>query len=409
MVGGSGELASETIPWWTTRQVYVRNFFNVPLKLEKFLLYGLLICLDSFLFIFSFLPVRCLLAMLTLLGKMLRVRGLTLTSSQRFDLARCVIFFLSYFLLNTLDGSYLYHFIRGQASLKLYVIFNLIEIFDKLCCSFGQDIFDYLFATMLPESNSPRLENSWRMRVSTAAALFGAVIYTSLHSLLLFIKVVTLNVSVNAYNNSLLTLLVSANFVELKGIVFKSFKTENVFQIACSDAVERFQILIFLAIVCVHNLNDLSWQLTSDTLWNIVYIAFIVAGMELLVDWLKHAFITRFNKMQSSIFQNFSRIIAMGVIQHDEVPDSCYTTSKRIGFVSLPLACVVFRVFVGVAPISGLLGLCWVTALWLALVTTKCLISLVILSMSVSILGGASTQTLKSEKLATTYAYDKVE
>lgn len=245
--------------------------------------------------------------------------------------------------------------------------------------------------------------------MSRIGGFLAAVIYSSLHSLLLFVKVVTLNVSVNAYNNSLLTLLVSANFVELKGIVFKSFKTENVFQIACSDTVERFQLLVFLVIVCVHNLNDLSWQLTQDTIWNIAYIVLIVAGMEVIVDWLKHAFITRFNKMQSSIFLNFSKIIAMGVVQQDDIPDACYTTSKRIGFVSLPLACVVFRVFVGVAPISGLLGFLWTTTLWATLVATKFIITLAIMSMSVSILGRSASSSLTSEKLANTYAYDKVE
>ena len=31
-----------------------------------------------------------------------------------------------------------YHSVRGQAVIKLYVVFNVLEIFDKLCASFGQ-------------------------------------------------------------------------------------------------------------------------------------------------------------------------------------------------------------------------------------------------------------------------------
>lgn len=421
MIGSNRDCSQETIPWWASRQAYVTNFFNVPWKLEQFLAYALVICFDSFLFIFAFLPIRTVWATIKWLGSLLRPKTWKMTASQKFDLARGTIFILSYALLNTLDGSYLYHFIRGQASLKLYVIFNLIEIFDKLFCSFGQDIFDYLFATLVTRSSRAPPNTStfrfifWRISKSSVVAYFVALIYTSLHSLLLFIKVVTLNVSVNAYNNSLLTLLVSNNFTELKGIVFKSFKMENVFQIACSDAVERFQILVFIAIVCVHNLNDLSWQLAEDTLWNIAYIVFVVAGMEVLVDWLKHAFITRFNKMQSSVFPHFSRIIAMGVIQQDDIPDACYSTSKRIGFVSLPLATVVFRVFAGIAPFSGLLGFLWIAAFWATIVAAKFLTSLIILSMSVSIVShsssstSASTTNNKSEKLSSTYAYDKVE
>ena len=55
-----------------------------------------------------------------------------------------------------------------------------------------------------------------------------------IHSLVLFYQVVTLNVAINSHNNALLTLLVSNQFVELKGSVFKKFEKENLFQISCS-------------------------------------------------------------------------------------------------------------------------------------------------------------------------------
>ena len=34
--------------------------------------------------------------------------------------------------------SRIYHYIRGQAFIKLYVMFNMLEIFDKLCAALGQ-------------------------------------------------------------------------------------------------------------------------------------------------------------------------------------------------------------------------------------------------------------------------------
>ncbi len=45
---------------------------------------------------------------------------------------------------------------------------------------------------------------------------------------------VTLNVAINSHNNALLTLLISNQFVELKGSVFKKFEKDNLFQIACN-------------------------------------------------------------------------------------------------------------------------------------------------------------------------------
>lgn len=48
--------------------------------------------------------------------------------------------------MSMLEPSRIYHSIRGQAVLKLYVIFNCLEVFDKLCCSVGNDILDALFS-----------------------------------------------------------------------------------------------------------------------------------------------------------------------------------------------------------------------------------------------------------------------
>lgn len=52
--------------------------------------------------------------------------------------------------------------------------------------------------------------------------------------MLLFVKIVVLNVAVNSHSNAILTLLVSNNFIELKGAVFKKFEQENLLQVSCS-------------------------------------------------------------------------------------------------------------------------------------------------------------------------------
>lgn len=55
-----------------------------------------------------------------------------------------------------------------------------------------------------------------------------------IHTSMLFFQVVTLNVAVNSYSNALLSLLMSNQFVEIKGTVFKKFEKENLFQMACA-------------------------------------------------------------------------------------------------------------------------------------------------------------------------------
>jgi hypothetical protein len=57
------------------------------------------------------------------------------------------------------------------------------------------------------------------------------------HTLVLFYQLVTLNVAINSYSNALLTLLMSNQFVEIKGAVFKKFEKENLFQMSCAGVL----------------------------------------------------------------------------------------------------------------------------------------------------------------------------
>lgn len=57
---------------------------------------------------------------------------------------------------------------------------------------------------------------------------------TVAHTLVLFYQLVSLNVAINSYDHSLITLLISNQFVEIKGSVFKKFEKENLFQMSCA-------------------------------------------------------------------------------------------------------------------------------------------------------------------------------
>lgn len=54
------------------------------------------------------------------------------------------------------------------------------------------------------------------------------------HTLVLVYQLIALNVAINSYDHALLTLLVSNQFVEIKGSVFKKFEKDNLFQITCA-------------------------------------------------------------------------------------------------------------------------------------------------------------------------------
>lgn len=77
--------------------------------------------------------------------------------------------------------------------LKLYVLIAMAEIFDRLMSSLGQDVLDSLYW------NTTRRPRTSRMLISVSIAL----IYTALHSLILFIHVATLNVAMNSADEAL--------------------------------------------------------------------------------------------------------------------------------------------------------------------------------------------------------------
>jgi hypothetical protein len=53
-------------------------------------------------------------------------------------------------------------------------------------------------------------------------------------------QMLCLNVAINSYDNALLSLLMSNQFVEIKGSVFKKFEKDNLFQITCAGLLVRF-------------------------------------------------------------------------------------------------------------------------------------------------------------------------
>jgi hypothetical protein len=133
--------------------------------------------------------------------------------------------------------------------------------------------------------------------------------------------VITLNVAVNSYSNALMTLLLSVQFVEIKSTVFKKFEQENLFQLLCADIVERFQLILMLVIIATRNLVELGvWSLSPSPTGGVLPKSFtffpkwtgeimgpffIVVGSEMIVDWLKHAYITKFNNARPVLYERF--------------------------------------------------------------------------------------------------------
>jgi transmembrane anterior posterior transformation protein 1 len=109
---------------------------------------------------------------------------------------------------------------------------------------------------------------------------------------------------------------------------------------------------------------------------------------EMLIDWLKHAFITKFNQIPPSVYSKFITILCRdltGWKNQDTILDHTHHVSRRLGLVSLPLACVVLRMVskalydrspITLASPSGVLI---TLAVFLCLAAFKTLLSLVLM------------------------------
>ncbi|KAK5109984.1 hypothetical protein LTR62_006351 [Meristemomyces frigidus] len=298
-----------------------------------------------------------------------------LLPAHKADLLQGLLIATSCYCLMWFDASRMYHSIRGQSAIKLYVIYNVLEVFDRLFSALGQDILECLFSKETLE----RKENGRSKIIRPLWLWLLALVYVVVHSTALFYQVVTLNVAVNSYSNALLTLLMSNQFVEIKGTVFKKFEKENLFQLTCADIVERFQLWLMLLIIALRNiveLGGLGFSLSSvlgsastpvDSIgvnasaaipltasfaipraftllprWTGELLGpfLIVLGSEALVDWCKHAYIGKFNNTKPNIYGRFLDVLAKDYYTH-AFGDQNLT--KRLGLPVIPLSCLFIR------------------------------------------------------------------
>jgi len=85
-----GYIPDENETAYNAKRERVYTFVRIPKETEKFMFYGLLQCADSFLFIFTFLPLRLFAVFMTLLK---RPWAFTcgLSSSQKCDIVKVII------------------------------------------------------------------------------------------------------------------------------------------------------------------------------------------------------------------------------------------------------------------------------------------------------------------------------
>ncbi|XP_017786959.1 PREDICTED: protein TAPT1 homolog [Nicrophorus vespilloides] len=369
---------------YSARREKVYSFMKIPREVEKFMSYGFMQCADSFLFVYTFLPLRVLLAIWALFTRPFakcfgqeNSNKVLLSPAEICDLLKVVILITCCLMMFYIDTNMIYHLIKSQSVIKLYIFYNMLEVGDRLFSAFGQDTIDALFWT----ATEPRGRR--REHLGVLPHLLFAITYVFLHSLLVLFQATTLNVAINSNNKALLTIMMSNNFVELKGSVFKKFDKNNLFQVSCSDVRERFHLAILLFIVVLQTMKEYSWK--SDRFWVLLPDCLIVLTAEIFVDWIKHAFITRFNDLQVDVYKDYTTSLAYDMAQTRQkhaFSDHSDLVARRMGFIPLPLGVIMIRVLAQAVHISDIPSLIISVVAFLSLWAVRVLNSVLILGVA---------------------------
>jgi len=319
-------------PDYTVQSQRVWNLLRLVMILEYFLANGMLMCIDQFLTVLTLLPLRFVV------GTFLAAKRQELRTDYVRDLCNITLLLACFKALGFLHIGQLYHMVRAQSVMKLYVLYNMLQVFEKLMYSLGEDLLDALYGCS--RNKSP---------IRFVTTLAAAAMYMIGHSFFISLQIVTLNVSVNSNDKTLLVILISSQFVELKSNCFKKFGHKNLFQLACSDVVERFEMVMFFVILVIQNTSAIGIGTDSAAEWmhKASYVGLCLLLSECVVDWLKHGFIIKFNMIDPGIYKVY-HLILCGDVTKDARPTalipSLRTVLRRFGFIPIPLAAVLLRV-----------------------------------------------------------------
>lgn len=138
--------------------------------------------------------------------------------------------------------------------------------------------------------------------------------------------------------------MMSNNFVELKGSVFKKFDKNNLFQLTCSDVRERVHLTVLLFVVVIQTMKEFNWK--SEQFFVLLPDCIIVLVVEVLIDWIKHAFITRFNEIPADVYTEYTISLAYDMTQTRQkhaFSDHSDLVARRMGFIPFPLGVVLIK------------------------------------------------------------------
>jgi transmembrane anterior posterior transformation protein 1 len=160
------------------------------------ILFGMVQCLQTFLFHVTILPIRFLLALISLVRSLIRYGSLCVRESlrstsedaavlkrmltaaiffrrrlhrtERIDLVKVLLIVVGFCGVRWLDITDISAFVRQETLIKLKILFTLLELLDKLLCNYGEHIVGALFWAVDARPETIRRGLAWHLLLSMA-------------------------------------------------------------------------------------------------------------------------------------------------------------------------------------------------------------------------------------------------
>lgn len=99
---------------------------------------------------------------------------------------------------------------------------------------------------------------------------------------------------------------------------------------SCCDVRERFHLLILLLTVNIQTMKELNWS--PDDFCAMLCDYFWIFLAEFGVDWVKHAFVTRFNEISYEVYHQYTISIAYDLASSKLKSVSEFGTIKNFSY-----------------------------------------------------------------------------
>lgn len=316
---------SETFLNSGSNERHLEAFVVAPYYAEKVFTYGMLICIDSFLFSATILPLRACSAFFHI-------------SHRLDDLLRFLTMVIVYQYLCTVKVSSIYHSFKNQPGMTVYVIYGVTDVCDKFLCTFGSAVGNCVVNTRADKGIGRAL-----------FFFFINLVYTGLHSFVLIWQFVTINIAVNSYKNALMSFILVHLFGKVRSIILKRFKYSTLTQTLAGDTIQRFKIGAIVSVIIMRNLFDSYTKngcLSFECVKKICGPSVMLYSTNLFLDWMKYSYIASFNGMDPRAF--FQSLLLDYRRENLSIPvqSARGVLAKQIGWPVAPMMIICVRMFV---------------------------------------------------------------